>query len=202
MKTCTVLVLLALVPSLAQIDTSAYPCASELDHSEATGSCGYICEKAENPPYPQTLPCLNKLGIVPVPHCHKGSFSVVEVDNFSQPLHHVFPLPSLITVNHFLACSFQSKMSPDGITLCKFTWSHFLPSPSMVEGLRGKGEPLNRKTPPLLIPKNPNCHHNCSAMVNSKSADDRLPYFHSTFCTSSLRNKWSTRIFSFQRQCL
>ena len=200
MKTCTVPVLLALVPSLAQIDTSAYPYASELDHSGATGSCGNICEKMFN-----SLPCLYKLGIAPVPHCHKGSFSVVEVDNFGQPLHHVFPLPSLITVNHFLACSFQSKMSPDGITLCKFTWSHFQPSPPMVESSRGKGKPLNRKTPHLnllLIPKNPHCHHNYSAMVNSKSADDRLPYFHSTFCTSSLRNKWSTRIFSFQRQCL
>ena len=198
MKTCTVPVLPAPGPSDGQIDALAPPCASALFPNGLTGSCGNICEKMFN-----SLPCLYKLGIAPVPHCHKGSFSVVEVDNFGQPLHHVFPLPSLITVNHFLACSFQSKMSPDGITLCKFTWSHFLPSPSMVESLRGKGKPLNKKTPPLLIPKNPHCLHNSSAiMVNSKSADDRLPYFHSPFCTSSLRNRWSTRLVSCQWQCL
>ena len=111
-----------------------------------------------------TLPCINKLGIIPVPHCHEGSFSIVEVDNFSQPEHHVLPLSCWVTVHLFLAFGLQLKMSPRGITpsplLCKFTWSHFQPSPPMVESSRFKGKPLNRKTPPLLLfLQSPQCLH-------------------------------------------
>ena len=111
MKTCTVPVLLALVPSLAQIDTPACPYASDLGPSGATGSCRNISESPLSTS--QTFPCLNKLGLVPVPHCHKGSFSLVEVDNFIQPLHHVLPLPSRVTVNLFPAFGL---IIPDQVT--------------------------------------------------------------------------------------
>ena len=111
MKTCTVPVLPAPVPSPAQIDALARPCASELFPNGLTGSCGNICGKMLS-----TLPGLNKVSIVPVPHCHKGLFSIVEVDNLSQSQHHVLPLPSRVAVHLFLAFGSQSKKSPDGIT--------------------------------------------------------------------------------------
>ena len=102
MKTCTVPVLPAPGPSDGQIDALAPPCASALFPNGLTGSCGNICEKMFN-----SLPCLYKLGIAPVPHCHKGSFSIVEVDNVSQSQHHVLLLPPRVTVHLFLAFGLQ-----------------------------------------------------------------------------------------------